>query len=261
MSSIISINNLTFSYNKERAVLCNIDTEVNKGDLVTLLGPNGVGKSTLLNCLTGLLAVKEGVIKLNGRDITSMKIRNIAQVIAYVPQKIQTNFDYTVREYVTMGRTAHKNIFEQPTKKDYIIAEEALNHLDILHFQKRSFNQMSGGEQQQVCIARAIAQQPQIIILDEPTSALDFDNQIKVLNLAKKLSDLGYAVLMTTHNPEHSLLLDSIVWILSRNGTMTEGTANDLVNERTLRGLYTSNICVSEMPSSKRRVCYVSSLL
>ena len=200
MENIISINDLTFGYNKERTILSGINAQIRNGDLITLLGPNGTGKSTLLNCITGLLETKNGAIKLNNHNINSLQINHIARIIAYVPQKIQTNFNYTVSEYVTMGRTAHKTIFELPTSKDYCIADEALESLNILHFRTRSFNELSGGEQQQVCIARALAQQPKLIILDEPTAALDFDNQNKVLNLTKKLSELGFAVLMTTHN-------------------------------------------------------------
>jgi iron complex transport system ATP-binding protein len=260
MEDIISIKDLTFAYHKGKPVLNEINAHICNGDLVTLLGPNGVGKSTLLNCITGLLKVKLDVIKLNNNDINSLKIKNIAQIIAYVQQKFQNNFDYTVREYVTMGRTAHKNIFEQPNEKDYRIADEALKELNILHLQKNSYNEISGGEQQQVCIARAIAQQPMLIVLDEPTSALDYDNQIKVLNLTKKLSELGYAVLMTTHNPEHSLLLNSTVWILNRDGQMTVGSAEELINEKTLRGLYTSEICVSKIPSVDRKICFVNKI-
>ena len=260
MDEIISIKDLTFSYNKEKTVLFEVNAQVSNGDLITLLGPNGVGKSTLLNCITGLLAIKTGIIKLNNNDIISLKIKNIAQIIAYVQQKFQNNFDYTVREYVTMGRTAHKNIFEQPNENDYHIAEDALEKLNILHLKNNSYNEISGGEQQQVCIARAIAQQPKLIVLDEPTSALDYDNQIKVLNLTKKLSELGYAVLMTTHNPEHSLLLNSTVWILNRGGHMSVGSAEELITGKTLRGLYTSEICVSEVPFCNRKVCFVNKL-
>ena len=260
MKDVVSVQNLTFSYDSKRTVLNSITTKIKTGDLITLLGPNGVGKSTLLNCLTGLLPIGEGVIFLDGRDLASLKIKHIAQVIAYVPQRIQNNFDYTVIEYVTMGRTAHKNIFEQPTGIDYEIANDALEKLNIVHLQKKSFNGISGGEQQQVCIARAIAQQPNLIVLDEPTSALDFDNQIKVLNLTKKLSELGYSVLMTTHNPEHSLLLSSTVWILNRDGCMSVGSAEKFITEKNLRSLYTSEICVSEIASANRKICFVSKL-
>ena len=260
MENIVSIENLTFAYRKNKIVLCEINAQICKGDIITLLGPNGVGKSTLLNCITGLLSVKEGSVRLNNQDILSLKIKQIAQIISYVPQTIQKNFDYTVREYVTLGRTAHKNIFETPTVEDYKIADDALEKLNILHLKGNSFSEMSGGEQQQACIARALAQEPKLVILDEPTSALDYDNQIKVLNLSKKLSELGYAVLMTTHNPEHSLLLDSSVWILGRDGRMAVGSSEELITEDTLRGLYTSEICVSEMPSIGRRICYVNKI-
>jgi len=260
MESIISIKNLTFAYHKKKTVLCEINLQICEGDVVTLLGPNGVGKSTLLNCITGLLTTKAGVIQINGHNITSLKTRHIAQVISYVPQIIQNTFDYTVIEYVMMGRTAHKRMFEYPNEKDYRIATESLEKLDIVHLRELRFCEISGGEQQQVCIARALAQEPKLIVLDEPTSALDYDNQTKVLNLTKKLAKLGYAVLMTTHNPEHSLLLDSIVWILDRDGRLLVGSVDELIVETVLRSLYTSEISISSVRSATRRICFVNKL-
>lgn len=260
MEEIVLINNLTFAYNRDKTVLYKINARICRGDLITLLGPNGVGKSTLLNCVIGLLRVKSNTIRLNEHDISSLSIKEIAQNIAYVPQQFQNNFNYTVREYTTMGRTAHKSIFEMPSENDYRIADKALEKLNVLYLQAKLFNEISGGEQQQVCIARAIAQQPKLIVLDEPTSALDYDNQIKVLNLTKKLSEFGYAVLMTTHNPEHSLLLSSTVWLLDRDGQMTVGSSEDLITEKTLRSLYSTDICVGKIPSSERKICFVNKI-
>ena len=258
MENIISIDNLTFAYKRSKNVLQEIYAQINEGDLITLLGPNGVGKSTLLNCITGLLYVKRNVVKINNCDIASLKIRHIAQNIAYVPQKFYNGFDYTVREYVTMGRIAHKNLFELPNEKDYSTADKALEELKISHLKEYLFSKISSGEQQQVCIARAIAQEPKLIVLDEPTSSLDYDNQIKVLNLVKKLSEFGYAVLMTTHNPDHSLLLNSTVWILNRCGHMVVGTAENLITEEILNDLYDSEICISKIPFVNRKICFVN---
>ncbi len=260
MENIVSIKDLTFAYHKGKTVLRKINSQVREGDVITLLGPNGVGKSTLLNCITGLLKAKTGIIQINGCDVASLRAKHIAQVISYVPQIIQNTFDYTVIEYVTMGRTAHKKILEYPNAKDYRIAAESLEKLDILHLQTLLFSEISGGEKQQVCIARALAQEPKLIVLDEPTSALDCDNQIKVLILTKKLSELGYAVLMTTHNPEHSLLLDSIVWILGRDGQLLIGSAKELISEKVLRSLYTSEISVASVHSADRKICFVNKL-
>lgn len=260
MARIVDIEDLVFSYDGSRTILDGITASVDAGDLITLLGPNGTGKSTLLNCVSGLLKPVSGRVSLDGRDVRDMSVREIARVVGYVPQNIQNNFDYTVREYVLMGRVAHKRILEYPDSVDRETTVRAIGTMGIEHLANRSFNRLSGGEQQQACIARAIAQDPELIIMDEPTSALDFDNQIKVLRLAKSLSEMGYAVIMTTHNPEHSLLLDSEVWMLDHDGRMTAGSAEELVNTRMLSGLYSADIAVSRPDGSDRNVCYVRSL-
>ena len=197
---------------------------------------------------------------LDGRDIREMTVREISRVIGYVPQNIQNNFDYTVYEYVLMGRVAHKRLLEYPDRDDREAANEAIDTMGLGHLANRSFNRLSGGEQQQACIARALAQNPELIIMDEPTSALDFDNQVKVLKLAKNLSRMGYAVLMTTHNPEHALLLDSEAWMLDHDGKLSYGSSRELVNTEALSNLYSVDVRVSRLDDSCRKVCYIESL-
>lgn len=260
MVPIIDIVNVDFSYKPKLPILNNVSATILPGQLITLLGPNGVGKSTLLNCITGLLSPLNGRVELNGEQITKMSKKQIAQNVAYVPQKTAVSFDYSVMDFILMGRTSHMGFFSTPKLDDYKIAEDALQKLDILNLKDRQISELSGGEQQKVCIVRAIVQNPKLIIMDEPTSALDYGNQIKVLKLVKQLSSNGYSVLITTHNPEHPLLLKSDVWILNKEGHLEYGTYESMITEPRLSELYDSEICITEVASAKRKACIIRSL-
>lgn len=260
MSAIVEIQNIRFGYDSHKTVLDDISAEIYSGQHITLLGPNGVGKSTLLNCIVGLLSPQTGRLLLNGREISGMSRKEIARHIAYVPQKTDVSFDYSVIEFVVMGRTAHMGILSIPCAEDYDRAEEALEKLDIHALKDRPISELSGGEQQKVCIARALVQDPNLIILDEPTSALDYGNQIKVLRLVKQLSESGYAVLITTHNPEHPLLLNSDVWLLGKDGRFSVGSVEEMVTEKRLTELYDTQLCITHVDKINRKACMICSL-
>lgn len=260
MTPLIEIRSVSFSYMPEHPVLNNICASIMPGQLITLLGPNGVGKSTLLNCISGLLSPSCGEVLLNGKKMEKLSRKHIARNIAYVPQKPTVSFDYSVLEFVVMGRTSHMKLFSMPELKDYQCAERALKQMDILDFKDRPISELSGGEQQKVCIVRALIQEPQLIILDEPTSALDYGNQVKVLKLIKQLAESGYAILITTHNPEHPLLLNSNVWILDRDGKLNVGSSKDMITESKLTALYETDVCIMDVGSAGRRACIVRSI-
>lgn len=260
MIPIIQVINMDFCYNPKYNILSNINISVYKGEMITLLGPNGVGKSSLLNCITGLIHPQKGCVKLNGQNLQDIPRKKIAQSIAYVPQKCNASFNYDVKEFVTMGRTAHMGFFSTPTRDDYKLTEASLERLGIKELQGRPINELSGGEQQKACIARALVQEPQLIILDEPTSALDYGNQVRVLKLVQQLSKDGYAVLITTHNPEHPLLLDSDVWLLGNDCYLQKGSVNEMINEKNLFNLYGIEICISTIETVNRNVCFIKSL-
>ena len=260
MTPLIEIKNIDFNYTAEQPILRRIQAEIMPGQLITLLGPNGVGKSTLLNCIIGVLTPTRGEVLLNGRKLSQFSRKTIARNIAYVPQKTAVSFDYSVLEFVVMGRTSHMGFFSAPSSDDYRQSEHALEQLDLLRLKNRPISELSGGEQQKACIARAIVQMPKLIIMDEPTSALDYGNQIKVLKLVKELSASGYAVLITTHNPEHPLLLNSDVWLLERSGTLSAGTCDEMLTEEKLVKLYDTNIHVTHIDSLNRRACFIRSI-
>ncbi len=256
--ALIECNNLSFSYDGSRLVLRDVSFKVEKGQLVTLLGPNGVGKSTLLNCITGLIRPQSGSITLNGRSLTSMTRRAIAKQIAYVPQKTDIPFDYSVEEFVVMGRTAHLGLLATPSADDYAKVKESLVRLDMGLLAHRPINELSGGEQQKACIARALVQEPKLVILDEPTAALDYGNQIKVLNLIRELLSLGFAVIQTTHNPDHCLMLGGHVAILDKSGRLEMGPCGEILTEQRLSEVYETPLRLMYLEELGRATCVPS---
>lgn len=258
MSAIVECKNIVFSYNpggEKQEILRKISLKISQGKLLALLGPNGVGKSTLLNCLCGLNKPQAGEILLGGQDIFKLSRQQIAKRIAYVPQKISVPFDYSVRDFVVMGRTAHLSMLQQPGIKDYEKVESSLEKLGVHHLLHRRINTLSGGEQQKVCIARALVQEPDLIVLDEPTSALDYGNQIHVLRLVKELSLSGFSVLITTHNPDQCLLLQSEVAILDVSGTLRIGGYDTLITGDLLSNLYGVQIKIVFSREFNRKIC------
>ncbi len=260
MMPILRSSHVSFHYSPDRPLLSDISLSIHEGQLLTLLGPNGVGKTTLLNCMCGLIRPISGEILLRDRELSRLSRREIACQIAYVPQKPAVSFDYSVLDFAVMGRTAHLSILDTPSSDDFDKARAALERLEIADLANRPISQLSGGEQQKVCIARALVQEPRLIILDEPTSALDYGNQIRVLQLVRELSKDGYAVVMTSHNPDHCLMLGGDVAILSRNGTLALGPAEEILTEERLKATYGTPIRMLYQPELGRYVCFPTGL-
>jgi len=205
---MIRINNATFSYGKEN-VFQNINLEINKGEIFCLFGPNGCGKTTLIQCILGILSLSSGSINLRGKDVHTLKPQQIAREAAYIPQMHEKPFPYKVIDVVLMGRAAYTGIFSIPTPKDRRIAEEVLERVSMLHFKERPYTQLSGGETQLVLVARALAQQTPILIMDEPTAHLDFRNELNFLETIMKLvKETDLTIVMATHFPNHSFYFE-----------------------------------------------------
>jgi iron complex transport system ATP-binding protein len=220
------------------SILRNISLSIESGSILCLLGPNGVGKTTLFKSMLGFLKLKAGHVLIDGEDISTWPIKETAKTIGYVPQVHTPPFPFTVIDVVAMGRVAHMGLFGTPSEKDMEEADSALERLGVIAFRDKIYTEISGGERQMVLIARALAQHPKILIMDEPTSNLDFGNQIRVLTQIKALANDGLAVIMTSHFPDHAFLCSTEVGLLKRDSTLIVGQAEDVVTEENLRAAY-----------------------
>ncbi len=254
---ILEVKDLGFKYHNNRLIFHDVNFNVDSGEILSILGPNGSGKSTLLNCIANLYKPLSGEILLNGCPISKMNLRHIAQIIGYVPQIHIPTYAFTVREFTVMGRTPYIGAFKMPSRTDYKIADRALEQLGVSHLKNKAYTEISGGERQLVLIARVITQQPKIILLDEPTAHLDYGNQHRTIQLIRQLADEGYALIMTTHNPEHAIILNGKVAILNRKGVLGIGQSVETINSNTLSDLYGLSIKTIYIEEAKRMVSIV----
>ena len=253
MSSFVEVRHIIYSYpGNTNNTLNNCSLYMKKGDMLCILGPNGIGKSTLLNCICGLLVPKQGEILINNLNINKMTPRSIAQHIGYVQQSQIYSFGYTIIDYVLMGRANNVGLFHKPSEYDRKKAEDALKLVGINHIATALITEVSGGERQLASIARVIAQEPQIILLDEPTAHLDYGNQIRILKLIKTLNKRGYSILMTTHNPDHCIMLNARVGIFDKTGTLTVGICEQMLSDDKLSELFGARIRMVYAESVKR---------
>ena len=244
---ILSVENLSFSYTR-RPVLQDVSFAAKKGELLSILGPNGVGKSTLFRCILGSLEGYSGRICVDGRDIRTLPHRERARRMAYIPQIHRPTFGYTVLDTVLMGTTRQLSPLQQPGREQVDMARSALERVGVSHLAERNFAHLSGGEQQLVLIARALAQQSDILIMDEPTSALDYGNQFRVLQQVRALSREGYTVLLSTHNPQHALTFAHRVLALQDGSVAALGPSGDVLTPDLLRRLYGVDTALADTP-------------
>jgi iron complex transport system ATP-binding protein len=238
---MLEVKSVSCGYEK-KVILKNISFTLAPGELLCLLGPNGVGKTTLFKTILGSLKLMAGEILLDGQDITTLDTRHFARKVGYVPQAHTPPFPFRVIDVVTMGRTAHFCMFSLPSEHDTEVADEVLETMNISHLREKAYTEISGGERQLVLIARALAQQPEILVMDEPTANLDFGNQIKVLEYIREISRTrGISVLLTMHSPNHALAYATKVAVLERNGDFIVGCPEKVISEKYIRDTYQVN--------------------
>lgn len=246
----LEAKDLCFSY-QSREVLHDISFSLEKGEFISVLGPNGVGKSTLFRCILGFLADYKGTVTVDGMDTRTLTQREMAQKLAYIPQIHRPTFGYAVLDTVLMGTTRQLNAFSMPKQVQIEQSYKALQRIGVEHLAERDFNCLSGGEQQLVLVARAIAQQAEILIMDEPTSALDYGNQFRVLHQVRKLADEGYAVLLSTHNPQHAVSFADRILALAAGRVAALGSPREVMSEKLMYQLYGVDVGFAETPSGQ----------
>ena len=245
----IAVENVSFGYTK-KLVLEDINLHINAGEIVTLLGPNGCGKSTLIKIVLRLLRPAYGSVFLNGVNIADLSLKTIAREMAYVPQIHRSTFPYSVIDIVLMGRIPHKTFFYRYSDEDMAIAQDALESLSISHLAERPYTELSGGERQLTVLARAIAQGARTLIMDEPASGLDYGNQLRLLEQIINLSRQGYTFVKSTHSPEHALWVADRAIMIKDGVIVADWKCDDIVNSENLFHLYNAKVDVMRINGS-----------
>lgn len=229
----------------DHVVLENFQLEIKRGEFVGIIGPNGIGKSTLIKVITNILEPKKGSVFINGKNNDVLTRRERAKLVSVVPQEFTVDFDFNAFDIVMMGRNPHQYGKERNPKKDYEIVHEAMAMTNTWQFRDRYFNELSGGERQRIIIARAIAQQADVILLDEPTSHLDVHHQLEVLELVKKLNrERKATILAVLHDINMAARFSDRLVLLSNKGVLADGPPEHVVDEQFLGKVYAMEMVV-----------------
>ena len=255
MDVMLEVKNAAFSYDEKAPVIHDISFSLARGEILSILGKNGIGKSTLIKCILNLMPLNKGSVLVSGRDISRLNPMDMASLVGYVPQTSQGVFPFSVFEFVLMGRAPYIPMFKTPGREDVRMTAATLEKLRIAHLADKSVAHISGGEKQMVMIARAINQSPRFLILDEPTSHLDVANQLKVLQTIEMLSREGISVIMTTHFPDHGFLLSQRIAIMQHGRFLALGDAGEVLNPQILFEAYGIDMDVCYVHEAGRRVC------
>ena len=249
----------TFSYNRQHRILTDVSFSAQKGEIVAILGPNGVGKTTLLKCMLGFLEWERGETRLDKINIRQYRGRSLWQKIAYVPQAREPAFSLRTEEMVVLGRSPYLGNFASPGKKDWEMADAAMEMAGITKLKGTSCAQISGGELQLVLIARALAAQPEVLVLDEPESGLDFRNQVVVLDLLQRLSrEQDLTVIVNTHYPDHAVRISDQSLLLFGNGAYQFGRTKTMLTEEHMKSAFGIDIAIrKEMVNGKDYVAVI----
>lgn len=253
---MLQVIDLHAGYSKKE-IVHGVNFSVEAGEFVCMLGANGCGKTTILKNVLGLLEPFSGSVTINGEDAGGMTERELATHLAYIPQAHTPPFPFTVADVVLLGRTPYINRLAVVSEKDKRIAYRALRQLSIDHLADSAYTQLSGGQQQLVIIARALAQQPDFLVMDEPTASLDFGNQQVVMSEMRKLADMGMGILMVTHDPDHALFCADRVLIVEGGFITHDGLPNDVIDEKCMRTIYHTDVQVTEVRTASGRMVRV----
>jgi len=259
MPEFFQINQLSCGYS-EKFNLKNIQFEIKKGSLAAIIGPNGSGKTTLFRGITGEIKPKSGHIILDGKNLATLSFRQKAQHMAMVSQYLETP-DISVEDFVLMGRMPYRSslqFFE--TSNDYALAHQYMKYTDVFHLKDKMMNELSGGEQQLVDIARALTQEPKLLLLDEPTSHLDISHQVQILNLIQKLnSELNLTVLMIIHDLNLAGEYCDHLIMLNQGQIHIQGKPEDVLTYKNIEEVYKTVVVTRTNPISMKPAIFLIS--
>jgi iron complex transport system ATP-binding protein len=244
---MLAVDCLAFGF-PGRTVGRDVSFTLAAGEVMCVLGPNGGGKTTLFRTILGLLERHAGSIKVENRSLETLSRAQIARRVGYVPQGHAGYFAYTVEEFVLMGRTAHLGAFASPAKKDFSVANRALESLGIAQLADKPVTEISAGERQLALVARALAQEPRLLVLDEPTASLDFGNQVRVLERISALAGSGISILFSSHDPDHAFLCARRALLLAEGRVLEIGTPREVIRPDTLERMYRVSVKVLPLP-------------
>ena len=243
----IDVQDLVFSYGGAD-VLQGVSFCADKGERIAVLGPNGVGKSTLFRCLLGFLEPKRGCVKIAGRDVQAYSRRALAAELAYIPQSYHPVFDHTVLESVLMGLSAQLGTFDRPSRAQAVRARQILSELGIAQLAERGCTRISGGERQLMLLGRALMQNAHTLVMDEPTASLDYGNSFRVMQRIESLSAGGYSVIFSTHEPNQAFRYATKVLALKDGRVLAFGPPADVLTPELLEALYGVQVNISVPP-------------
>ena len=236
--NLLQVKNVAFQYGSkldgDNFSLKNIEFEVTEGEFISILGPNGSGKSTLLKIVSGVIFPNNGYVEINGENINSIDKKKLAKKIAFVPQTFSVAFPFSVFEIVMMGRTPYLNSFGYEKERDIHIANEALKSVGIYHLRNSGINEVSGGEAQRAFIARALAQDPDILLLDEPNAHLDIEHQISIFKILEKLNrERNITILIISHDLNLAGYFGNRILLMKQGRIMMDDKPENILTERT----------------------------
>ncbi len=247
----LKLENVSLGYDKN-TVIRNVSLQARPAEMLGIIGPNGSGKSTLIRGITRIIQPTQGKIFLDGSDVQDINRQKLAQLVAVVPQNPKLPEPFTALEVVVMGRTPHLGLLRYEGQQDMAIVTEAMEATRTLAFAERRVGELSGGERQRLTIARALAQEPKIILMDEPTANLDINYQMETLDLARRLCrKQKLIVVVTLHDLNLASQYCDWLVVLSNGVVHCQGTPHTVINARTIKDVYGAEVYVYPHPVNK----------
>lgn len=245
-------NNIDVSYG-DTSILKDVSIKAKDKKFVGIIGPNGSGKSTFLKCLYRVLKPNGGSVYIDGKELKHISIKESAKKVAVVAQHNFYNFDFSIEEVVMMGRSPHKKNMERDNAKDYEIVNKCLEKVGMKDFKGRSFSTLSGGEQQRIILARALAQETDCIILDEPTNHLDIKYQLQLLDIVK---ELGLTIISAIHDLNIAAMYCDYLYVMKDGNLMIQGKPKDVLTSKLIKDLYEVEADISEDKYGRTNIIY-----